>query len=384
MGYRPPPWRCWVPTVVVVIVLSSALPYAAHYKSLRQKLSTPFTADAATQWNDSNTNHSSSEIIEAEPRIVGGSSVTSSRQNPSLYPWYAFTRTGALCGATLIAPDLLITAGHCQTQFQRAGIFLGGTLLSGEDAVEEWEIDAEYLHPQFNSETLENDVMIVRVKSGQSKIAPIPTLNKKGFVPANYDSLTAIGFGSTRENGPLSQQLQQVEVRVTPHQVCAIHFAAIGETVQKSTMICAGGLNADACQGDSGGPLVTADRSTLVGLISWGVGCARAEGGVYTRISAYQDNFIQETVCQYTQSVKPSYCGSNSVADPTNVLSTGPQSVTGPPCPVSDLCVTQDDEVGYFMKLQPTGGSACLGLCVTRSWDRWFTIDFVCGECKKA
>lgn len=375
-------WR--PPNVVLLLLLTTllfgVLPHAAHCQSLRQRNSTPFTLDdidGSPLIESSITDNSDSggeELdVDPEPRIVGGTAVSNSRLNLSPYPWYAFTRTGALCGATLIAADMLITAGHCRTQFARAGIFVGGTLLSGADAVEEWDIDAEYLHPQFNSDTLNNDVMIVRIKNGHSTIDPIPIINDQGFVPADHETVTTIGFGTTSESGPLAQQLQQVDLSVTPYQTCAVRFSALGSKVYENSMICAGGLGKDACQGDSGGPLLTADHTTLVGLISWGVGCARTEGGVYTRISAYRDNFVQETVCRYSQSSKPDYCSS-----PTNGASTG--SI----CPVSDMCVTREKRIGYYMKLQHAGGATCLGLCVGRSWDKWFAIDFVCGKCEKS
>lgn len=54
-------------------------------------------------------------------------------------------------------------------------------------------------------------------------------------------------------------------------------------------MICAGfgGGGHDACSGDSGGPLVD-DSGTLIGLVSWGRGCAQAGyAGVYTRVGNY-------------------------------------------------------------------------------------------------
>lgn len=39
--------------------------------------------------------------------------------------------------------------------------------------------------------------------------------------------------------------------------------------------------------GDSGGPLVSND--TLIGLVSWSIGCARGYPDVYTKVYAYLD-----------------------------------------------------------------------------------------------
>ena len=64
-------------------------------------------------------------------------------------------------------------------------------------------------------------------------------------------------------------------------------------------MLCAGGEKGkDGCQGDSGGPLTqeVGGAHHLVGLVSWGEGCARAGiPGVYTNVGALRD-WIEKTL----------------------------------------------------------------------------------------
>jgi secreted trypsin-like serine protease len=85
--------------------------------------------------------------------------------------------------------------------------------------------------------------------------------------------------------------LRKAAVPVVDTRVCnepASYNGAIREH-----MLCAGHKQGgtDSCQGDSGGPLVLrgSDGPVLVGVVSWGVGCARKlKYGVYTRVADYR------------------------------------------------------------------------------------------------
>merc|ERR1712172_91845 len=52
-------------------------------------------------------------------------------------------------------------------------------------------------------------------------------------------------------------------------------------------MLCASEPNKDSCSGDSGGPLfICRGTCTQIGIVSWGIGCAKAQyPGVYTRVT---------------------------------------------------------------------------------------------------
>eukprot|EP01083_Nonionella_stella_P208676 757102_1 len=137
-------------------------------------------------------------------------------------------------------------------------------------------------------------------------------------------NLWPIGSGRTTENGNVSSKLLHVNVNYVKQNTC--NSDAMYGGVITDSMMCAADTNEDACEGDSGGPLFDSDNNALVGVVSWGIGCARRKfPGVYARIS---DEFpwIKEVICASHGNPKPSFCG-DSPSPPS------PSPPSPSPCP---------------------------------------------------
>ena len=102
------------------------------------------------------------------------------------------------------------------------------------------------------------------------------------------------GWGDTTENGRTSNNLMHVTIPFVSNTACRNSY---GSNI-RDTNICAGVAGKDSCQGDSGGPGVysNAGKTSIVGVVSFGYGCARpGYPGAYTRVSSYIDWILTNT-----------------------------------------------------------------------------------------
>jgi hypothetical protein len=215
------------------------------------------------------------------------------------------------CGGTLINDRYIVTASHCVDGQTEKGIQVlvneQDILISTETAggTRKFDVDKIIKHPNYSRRTVDNDIALVRLAgridltAGSGPTVPV-------CLPANNDndfsglSATVAGWGTTKEGGSTSNSLQKVDVPIIKNSECNSAATRYQGKITDS-MLCAGFIQTggkDACQGDSGGPLIidNGTRKTLVGVVSWGFGCAQKRApGVYARVARFPDWILANT-----------------------------------------------------------------------------------------
>lgn len=253
----------------------------------------------------------SASVITPTPYIVNGVSSEKGR-----YPYLATLREllgDHACGGTLIAPDLVLSAAHCD--FGITTIQLGRYNLSDDqerysEDVETFVVDhsASVRHPRYEESPLFStsyneysmDFFVIKLFGVSSRTTPVK-LNDKPHVPfLEGFQMNIMGWGQTDADDydyvESNSTLQEASVRYISNKRCQTaegyvddiesgfdYYDAYSDLIFDN-MLCAKGRGTDACQGDSGGPLIVKGASELsdlqIGIVSWGTGeCGTCEFG---------------------------------------------------------------------------------------------------------
>ncbi|NXG76429.1 TMPS5 protease, partial [Baryphthengus martii] len=262
-------------------------------------------------------------------RVIGGTDVA-----PGRWPWQVSVYHGSQhrCGGSVLAREWIVTAAHCVHSYRRlqasswlvfAGVTAHGSLKQ-EAGVSVKKI---IYHPLYNDNSLDYDIALMKLQVPLNFSAD--AIRAVCLPPSQQDFFQGTpcwvsGWGYTRpDQAQVTERLQEALVPLVGTERCNSSCMYAGELTAR--MLCAGYAQGtiDACQvrggsepsvpkaplpvrcpsyavsqGDSGGPLVCRDDVAwrLVGIVSWGQGCAEPNRpGVYTNVAPLLPWIYQST-----------------------------------------------------------------------------------------
>ncbi|XP_023958995.3 coagulation factor IX-like [Chrysemys picta bellii] len=227
-----------------------------------------------------------------DTRITGGSFCRRGH-----CPWQVLIRNSrgyGFCGGSLISSRWVVTAAHCLEIVKPHHVTVGDFDKHQREVKEQKiEVQQSWIHPHYDSDNYNGDIALLYLSSDvvfNEYALPIclPNPNLATLLTSEGTRGMVSGWGSTHQRGPGTRFLMKVKLPIVSMETCRQSTAKL----ITDNMFCAGyaAKAHDACKGDSGGPFAVSYHDTwyLLGIVSWGEGCAEERKyGAYTRVANY-------------------------------------------------------------------------------------------------
>jgi len=196
------------------------------------------------------------------------------------------------CSATLIAPKVVLTAGHCAGQpgeFSGMRIFTESDVengnnnypFAGPNAIEatEWHSHPLFTEAQFFLHDVGVVLLSKEVKLSSSQYGKLPSVNQLDALhPSSSTRFTAVGYGLQKIN-PVFIEAEKIRMTAQPWLV---QINTPGFTGDFSLLLSNNASSGGTCFGDSGGPNYLGSSNVIAGVTSFGLnGTCGGTGGVF-------------------------------------------------------------------------------------------------------
>lgn len=180
------------------------------------------------------------------------------------------------CTGTLLSPTVVLTASHCTAGTTLVYAYFQVTVPDDFRENPTGISGTPYTHPDFDPNTLENDVGIV-VLDRRVNLREYPTIADEGFLTdlkASHeiqdDTFVAVGYG-VQTGFPPPTQIVDLQRRVSESPYGGLTQNNLH--LQQNPNATEGG---GTCFGDSGGPHFWEDTLIIVAVTSWGDALCRS------------------------------------------------------------------------------------------------------------
>lgn len=220
------------------------------------------------------------KLIRNLVRVLGGQPDVVHSDCVAVGSKYGFGGSG-----TLIAPRLVVTAGHCYAYGLTNRVLVGVGFNDSQSRI--YHVKKAVPYPQYNPATLQNDLCLLVLNDAVTNVVPRTVATTDQI--ANSAGAYISGFGDTNANATAGAGLRRCagpigfgDANIPTHGAFANIELVLGPNY----------LSQDTCNGDSGGPLYVeiAGQEYLAGVTSRAaMDSTRAcgDGGIYVRLDAF-------------------------------------------------------------------------------------------------
>ena len=307
--------------------------------------------------------------------IVGGSVAADGAFPSAAFVTGMFSNgSGESCSGSVIAPDLVLTAGHCAENILTGVpyaaddmmVITGRANLLDDSIGQELPVTRVIINPAYRPPNETGDAALLQL--GRQTTAPALPLSlapDDDVIAAGTAGLVA-GWGKTSETAAAgSTTLQTAQETIQPQGACA---AAWGSTFDLGSQLCAQApaQSSGTCNGDSGAPFIADEDGvqTELGLAVYvASGCNSGIPDVFTRTDAIAGWAEREVALLGNQGLSPTAAQvevmTHSVAKVHSLIVLNrlfPRSVRGN-ATLRDSC-SRIDRTGFLCTTAWTRGAA--------------------------
>ncbi|KAJ2856968.1 hypothetical protein FB639_006046, partial [Coemansia asiatica] len=236
-------------------------------------------------------------------RIVGGAAVPEGKYKFAVHLTIKSSTTEYLCGGSLLANNLVVTAAHCMVDTDTNSVYepTQVTVCYGSVNVNKMSCTGARnitVNNQYNPETYTNDIALIQISPLKDSFSTVKIYT--GELPEGTELIT-MGWGKTSDTSSvLPSTLMRTTIKVGDASTCKLadssYKSANGPEICSVNALTPG---RDSCSGDSGSPTVIEinGQDYLAGLTSTGVDlvhpdeatCATTNGvAFYTHIDSFK------------------------------------------------------------------------------------------------